>query len=406
MLVALAWRNLWRQPVRTGLSLASIAFAAAVLVFMLSFQLGVYDTMKGNVLRIFDGLAQIQPPGYAEDPEVRKVIAAPQRLIAQAVALPQVTAAAPRGMSYVIFANGELSFGAEVVGVDPLQEPRVATLAATIRRGRYLQAPDSDAVVLGATLARNLKVDVGDRVTLLGSAADGSIAADSLRVVGVFSTGMRDIDRQIAQMPLTRFQATFALPDSANVIVLAGAGLQAMEQAAPALRGLARAEGLSFVDWGRLEPALKQAITLDFSSGLLWYASLVLVVVIIILNTLWMSVMERTREFGMLLAVGMRSALIGRMLWMELVLLALIGNGIGIVLGGAVTLWLQHRGIGVHALQSLFAQWGLPGRIYPSLSLTSAVAAPLVIVVCVAVAGLFPYRRVRRLEPIAALGHA
>ncbi len=403
MLIGMAWRNLWRQPTRTALSLLTMALAAALLVFMLSFQLGVYDTMKANTLKIFDGFAQIQPPGYADDPDIRKTIAEPEKLAAEAVGIPGVTAAAPRATTYVILANGDLSYGAAIEGVDAQKEQTVSTLAATVHQGRPLKPGDSDTIILGDALARDLKLSLGDHVTLLGSAVDGTVAADSLTLVGIFHTGIGDLDRQIAEMPLARFQETFALGDAANVIALAGPSLASVNGALPALGRLAPAHKLAVEDWGGLQPALKQAITLDFSTSMLWYVSLVVVVVFIILNTLLMSVLERTREFGMLLAVGMRPGLVGRMLWLELILLAVIGTAIGIAIGGGLALWFEHAGIVFGGMEGLMAQWGLPGRLYPTLSLVSATVGPVVIVLSVAIAGLFPVRRINRLEPVAAM---
>lgn len=406
MIFALAWRNLWRQPVRTALSVFSIAFASALLVFALSFQLGVYDTMKANALRLFDGFAQIQPAGYSDDPDIRKTLADPQALTEAALSVPGVTAAAPRAMSFVILANGERSFGAAIVGVDPAREPTVSTLASTVHEGRYLGPGDTDSIVLGDALARNLELKPGDRVTLLGSALDGSIAADVLTVTGVFHTGLSELDRQISQMPLRRFQETFVMGDTANVIALTGDRLADVNAALPSLTGRVGGNGVVVRDWGELQPALKQAITLDFSTALLWYASMVVVVVFIILNTLLMSVFERTREFGMLLAVGMRSDMIGRMLWLELILFALIGNAVGILIGGGAALWFQINGITFSGMEGIFAQFGLPSQLFPALSFTSAFAGPGVIVVAIAVMGYYPYRRVRGLKPIAAMAAA
>ena len=119
MIVGLAWRNLWRQPWRTTLSLTSIALAGAITIFLLSLQVGVYATMKENVLRLMDGFAQIQPPGYADDPDLHKTIAHPQALMRRLDALPYVTATAPRATSFVILSNGPRSYGAAVFGVDP-----------------------------------------------------------------------------------------------------------------------------------------------------------------------------------------------------------------------------------------------------------------------------------------------
>ncbi len=406
MIFAFAWRNVWRQPMRTALSLSSMAFAATLLVFMLSFQLGVYDTMKANALRLFDGFAQIQPVGYADDPEIQKTVAAPAKVAEAAMMVPGVTAATPRTTAFVILANGNKSYGGAIFGVDPASETRVSTLAATVHEGRYLTAGDNGAVVLGDGLARNLGLQLGDKVTLLGSAKDGSIAADVLQLVGIFHTGLSDLDRQIGEMPLARFQDTFAMGDAANVIALIGPTLSDVNGALPALGAVAKEDGLVVADWGTLQPALKQAITLDFSTSMLWYVSLVVVVVFIILNTLLMSVLERTREFGMLLAIGMRPNVVGRVLWLELVFLAVLGNAIGILIGGGAALWFQVHGIQFSGLEALFAQFGLPSRLYPHLSLVSALAGPGAIVLSVVVAGLVPYQRVRHLDPVPAMGAA
>ena len=406
MVALMAWRNVWRRPIRSALSVGSMAFVAALLVFMLSFQLGVYDSMESNALRLLDGFAQIQPPGYAADPDLAKTIDKPQALASAAQALPGITAAAPHSMSYVILSNGDLSFGAALRGVDPVLEPRVSTLAATIKSGRYLRAGDSDAIVMGDVLARDFGAAIGDRVTLLGSAPDGSLAVDSLLLVGLFHTGIREIDRQVAEMPLDRFQATFSLGDAANAIVLVGRRLQDVEAAEPALRTLAGAHGLSLLDWGTLDPSLKQAITLDFSTAMFWYASLVVVVVFITLNTLLMSALERTREFGTLLAIGMRAPSIGLMLWLELIALTVLGCGLGIAIGGGGALWFELHGLVFGGLEGLLSQWGLPGRLYPSLSPTSALAGPVLLVVSVAIAGVVPYRRILRLEPVSAMRSA
>ncbi len=184
MLMALAWRNLWRQPVRTGLTLVSIVLASGILVFMLSFQLGVYAQMKANALRLFDGFAQIQPPGYAADPDIKKVIADPEAAIKAALALPGITAATPRATSFAILSNGDLSYGGAVVGIDPAREPQVTTLTTTLKEGKPLSGADAAEILLGDALARDLHLSVGQKVTLLGEAADGSVAADSVKLVG------------------------------------------------------------------------------------------------------------------------------------------------------------------------------------------------------------------------------
>ena len=407
MLFALAWRNLWRQRTRTVLSLASMAVASALLVFMASMQLGSYETMKTNMLRIVDGYAQIQSVAYPDDPDVANFVPDAHAVAARVAQVPGITAVAPRGMSFVILASGETSYGAAISGIDPAIEPKVSSLSSTISLGRYLQPDDEAAIIMGDALARNLGLEIGDRVTMLGSGADRSIAADSLELVGIFHSGFSQMDRQIAQMPLARFQDTFAMPGAANMLVIGGDKLTTVTRALPALAAAAGSDDLVARSWIDLQPALWQAIALDMvTSGIVYISLIAVVVFIIILNTLFMSVLERTREFGVLLAVGMKSGLLGRLMWLELVMLAVLGCAIGILIGGAVAFYFQIYGIYFSGFEEMMAEFGIPSRIYPQISLFSILFGPGAIVLAVVIGGLVPYRRIRKLEPVTAMASA
>jgi len=136
---------------------------------------------------------------------------------------------------------------------------------------------------------------------------------------------------------------------------------------------------------------------------MLMYGTLVIVVVFIILNTLYMSVLERTREFGMLLALGMKPAQIGRLVWVEMIFLSLLGTGIGVVLGVAITAYVQSVGIAFEGLDEIYAQWGLPSRMYPNMTPFRVLIGPGAIVLSIAILGIIPYRRVLGLEPVEAM---
>jgi len=139
---------------------------------------------------------------------------------------------------------------------------------------------------------------------------------------------------------------------------------------------------------------------------MLFYVTLVVVVAFIILNTLLMSVLERTREFGMLAAMGMQPHMIGRMVWIELISLALVGCGLGLAIGGGITLWLENVGVVIPGLGDLLAQFGLPPRLYPALSPVSALIGPGAIFLAILLGGVVPYLRVVRLTPALAMRSA
>ncbi|MBL6936975.1 MAG: ABC transporter permease [Alphaproteobacteria bacterium] len=403
MLFALAWRNLWRQPRRTLLSLASIVFTGALLVFMLSFQIGVYGQMKESALKLFDGYAQMQVPGYADDPDLRRSLTDPAGLKSAALAIPGVDAAAARVNAFAILSHGERSFGSAIVGVDPTSEPLVSKLAASITTGRYLNAADSDTIVLGQTLARNLKAAVGDKLTLLGSGMDGSVATDVLTVVGIYDSGIPELDRSVAEIPLSRAQETFSIGPRATTVALAGPSLSAFQNAVPALGNVSRVRGLILKEWSDLEPEVRDSITLKYVTSAMLYVTLVVVVTFIILNTLLMSVLERTREFGVLLAIGMRPSVIGQMVWLELVLLASAGAILAILIGGALALYFEGHGIMYGDLGKVTAQYGLPSRLYPEFSALSALIGPGALFVAISLGGIVPYLHVRRLEAASAM---
>ena len=303
----------------------------------------------------------------------------------------------------MIVSHGPRNYGAAAIGVAPVTEAKVSVLARTIAKGRYMTPQDRDAVVVGQALARNLKLSVGDKLTMLGGAYDGSIAADVLTVVGIFDSGAPELDRQVVQMPLKRFQEDFALGGRANLIALSGRRLAEFQTGLPDLHRIAQEAGLVLRGWTELQPAVYQHILLDVGFSSLLYASLIAVVVFIILNTILMSVLERTREFGMLLALGMRPAQIGRMVWLEILFLTGIGVAGGIAVGTAVTYWVSREGIVFSGFETLMRQWNMPSTFYPELNLISVLTGPLVIAGAIAVAGLVPYVHVRRLNPVTAM---
>jgi len=406
MLVSLAWRNIWRQPVRSILSIIGMSLTSMLLVFMLSFQLGSYEIIKTGSLSLFDGFGQFQPVGYPEDPDISRRIETADAILTAVQDIPEITNITARATGFVILANGERSFGAAVVGIDPSAEGNISTLSATISEGRYLEPSDDGTIVIGDGLARNLKLKVGDGLVMLGSGTDGSVAADVLTLVGIFRSGVPELDRQIAQMPLSRFQETFALSGDVNTIALKGSNLADVVKVDTELREIAADNGVLYRSWDELQPAIKQMIQLDMSTSGMMYITLVTVVVFIILNTLYMSVLERTREFGGLLALGMRPRLIGKMVWMELIFLSFLGAGIGIALGSALTIYFLNVGISIPGMDEIYMQWGIPSRMYPTFSAFSVLAGPMAIVASICVLGFIPYRRILGLEPVTAMASA
>mgnify|MGYP000123683816 CR=1 FL=1 len=404
IILRLAWRNLWRHARRTWLTVSAIAFSAMLLVFMITLQLGAYDMILDISLRVFTGEMQVQREGYLDKPQMRLSIPQAATLARDLRSATGLEAIGARAQGFALISSGARSYGVPVLGVEPEREQLLSTIPRVMKEGRYLERIDAQELVLGSTLARNLKIKLGDELTLLGAGRDGSVAATVLPVVGIFETSNPVIDRQVVQMPLASFQETFSMGRDAHLIAISGPSLRQIEDtAARVQRNLPRDQDLVLLDWERLIPGLKQIIQADMVQNWATYITLIIVVTFSIMNTFIMAVLERTREFGVMLALGATPLRIGMLLIIESMLLAFIGLVIGVVLGGSIAVYLNIHGFTFPGLKELHAQFGLPGVIHPKLSFVSFALGPTVIFVFTLLASLYPALRIRKLQPIAAI---
>jgi putative ABC transport system permease protein len=406
----MAWRNIWRNPRRTLLTILAVAFACVLLVFMLSFQFGSYATMINASVKIHTGQLQVQAQGYQANHDMRRVIADPQPVEDALKAIPAVQAYAPRARSFALVSSQARTYGVLVEGVDPAAEARVSTLKEIIRRGTYLDGGPPDTgrpdALIGHLLARNLKVAPGDELTVLGQGLDGSIAATVVRVRGIYNSGMDDFDRSAIQIPLAAFQDIFSMGKAVHEIVVMGRHLSDAPAIKAALAGpLGRLDAdppLVVLDWEELMPGLRQAINMDLVSGSVFYLILVMVVAFSILNTFLMAILERTYEFGILMAMGTKPGRLTRLVLTESAGMTLVGVASGMLLGCLVTWYFMRHGIHLGSSE-ISRQFGLPATLYPQLSLLSATAGPLVVLVVTLLAALYPAFKLRRLQPVEAM---
>ncbi|MFW6094470.1 MAG: ABC transporter permease [Pseudomonadota bacterium] len=406
----LAWRNLWRNPRRTWLTAGGVAFAVFLVVSAMSLQLGSYTTMEETATSLLTGQIQIHNADYVENERIEHSLPAASALRAQVAAVAGVEAVAPRVEAFALASAGDRSFGARVLGIEPASHGRVVRFHEQILRGRHLEG--SGEAVLGDALARNLGVGLGEEVVVLGSARQGGVAALVLDVVGLFRTGMAELDRGLMLAPLADTQEAFALPDQVHTLVIRAASLNAVPGTVARLRSRLPdrwpagedGEAVQIRGWSEVLPELRQAIALDWVSAALLYWIVMILVAFSVANTFIMAVFERTREFGMLLAIGMRPVRIVTMLQWEALLMWALGSAVGLALASALTGWLAHVGVYLgEGMEQMATEMYLPTRVYPEFSATALATAPLVMLVATQIAAVLPSLRVNRMRPVDAL---
>lgn len=395
-----AWRNLWRNRRRTWLTAGGIAFSIFLCVFFMSFQLGSYDGMIDTATGMMSGHMQVQHKDYEDDPKVANRIAAGSELLRELEQSPDIVAAAPRVEAFALVSVGERSFGGLVMGVDPAREPAVSALSRQIVEGEYL--PRADSAYVGRALGTNLGLKLGDEIFALGSAIEGGVAAAVFTVDGFFDTGQVELDRSVMQVRLATVQSAFGLGDSVHRIVLMG---QSSGDATAIADRLAATlpDDARILDWDKLLPELKQMIQMDAVSALIIYVLLLAIVTLSVANSFTMTVFERTREFGMLIAIGMRPGGIVAMVVIEALCMWVVGTAIGAAISFSLVFGLGLVGVPIAGLEDMAGQFMMPERIHPEISLLTLGSAPLVLLAATLVAGLIPALRVRRLRPVEAL---
>lgn len=405
----MAWRNLWRHKRRTWLTVGAMIFSNLLLVFLISLQFGSYRMMIDNTLKSYTGHLQIQLRGYNDDPKIRNSF---DNIVTLAEVLRKQLGSdmvAARGVAFAMTSSKQRSYGLQIIGVEPEFEPKVSSLPGLIIKGRYFTDMHAAEIVIGSVLARNLRVDVGDELTLLGGGRDGSFAAGIVTVSGIFESGMLDIDRSMAQLPLAYFQSLFSMGKQGHNIVINAKDLTLVAARQQQVRNIlatteiAQQENLVVLDWDKLQPGLKQAIQADMASGWFMYAVLIILVAFSVLNTQLMSVLERTREFGTMMALGVKPARLAGLVISETFLMSTLGLGIGTVLGALLAYYLSIVGFTYPGMEEMAGRFNLPDRMYPSLSLLSLFLGPGIVFLCSLLASVYPAARLFNLQPVSAM---
>jgi len=405
--IKMAWRNVWRNPRRTLLTVSAIIFACMILVFMLSLQFGSYETMINTSVKIHAGHLQIQAEEYHEKMKMRMVVADPDSVSRILDSVKGVAAYTARAKAFSLVSSNTRTSGVLVIGIDPEREANVSTLKRLIRDGRYLSNKDTNKVMVGKLLAKNLKVVPGDELTLLGQGRDGSIAATVLEIKGIFGSGIDEFDRSAIQIPLKYFQEVFAMGSAVHEVVVIGESLKKVSDIKSTVQmnldGLSGKYRLKILDWMELMPGLLQGIQIDLVGGIIFYVILILVVSFSILNTFLMAIFERTREFGVLMAIGTTPKRLTKLLLMESMCMTIIGIAMGIILGGIITFYFQVHGIDLAGASEVLKQYGISGRLHPRLTFISITSGPLIVMFFAFCAALYPALKVRSLKPVEAM---
>jgi len=329
----IGWRNLWRHKRRTLITASAMAFG-------LGFCLGTVALIDGVYVDLFDlivgdnlGHAQLHHPEYPKKRGMWETIEDADGVIAELEALPEVERATPRLFGYGLLGFADDSRGTQIIGVDPAREAAMTKLDTKLADGRYLADGAAHEALLGVKLADKLDVTVGDEVVMVTQAADGSTGNDLYTVVGIVETGQVAIDRAGMYLHLADAQELLVLPGQVHEITMVAPDAEGIDAMMAAVTTPAEGRGLLARHWREINPQMAQMMDLsDASSGIMMFF-IFGVAALGILNTMLMSVFERTKELGVIRALGLRPFGLFKLVMWETAALTAVACAIGLPLG-------------------------------------------------------------------------
>ena len=401
----LAWRNIWRHTRRTIIIVLAMSMTLALMMWYDGLMNGFTDAIYGNAVQVLGGNIQVHATGYRAEANSTPLLplADPQAVIKAAQADPSTLGVTQRISTGGLVTNHEGAFAVGITGIEPEKELPVNIIGQYVKAGRNLTSADADNILIGKGLADAMTVQVGDRITLVGRSQHEQMRQRTMTVVGIFDLGMPDIEKMTVYISLGEAQSLYELDGQSTQVAIflkhigeEDAVINRMKSSLPSSYEIESFEANY--------PELAAAI--NTKGGVMNIFSVIIIAIagVGILNLLLMAVYERTREIGMLGAMGLKPRQISLLFILEGTMLGLVGVAAGIILGLALNGLLMQVGIDFGSMSSAASYMALiKGKAYPTWGTEQLLLRASTVLIISALASVLPAIEAGQREPAAAL---
>jgi len=396
----ISWRSIWRRKRRSAITLSAVAFGLALAVFFLAFGDGVYEQMIHDAVRLHGGNFTLEHPEYREAPAIDLSIENVSSLRRRLEQMKGVEKTKVLILGQGVAKSGSGAAGVAVIGVEPEVEAGTSPVSLKIVEGEYLSKDDDRKIVIGAKLAERLKLRLGSKVVLSGNDAHGQLSEELLRVKGLFRLGADETDSFLVQVPIGFARRLYALED--DTATQLGAILNngdRRDQLMESARRMAP-KNVAVRTWEEVLPDLAAYIRVDGGSNMVFQAIIIFLSLFTIFNTILMSVLERTRDFAVQLALGTPPRLLRLQILTESALLGALGVLVGLAIGGSAAYAMQVYGFDL----SVFYEEGvsvsgfaIDTRVYAKLTSGLLVWLGSLVFAATVLISLVPMRHIARI---------
>ena len=377
MYLKLAWRNIWRNRRRTLITISSIMFAVVFALFLESLERGAHDTMIENMTRFHTGYIQVQDYRFENEPSLDNAFLYSDELSDRISGAEQVEYTIPRIETFMLAAGTDITRGAFVLGIDVEREDRLNNLKDRLTEGRFFE-PGDETVVVSEGLANRLELTVGDTLALLGQGRFGMTASNLYKISGLIHHPTREMNNQLVYMSLPDAQWLLSAEEHITALLVTPNRTRNVESIAKELPTVLQDDELVVKTWREMIPELVEALEFDQAQTRLMMGILYVVIGFGIFGTILTMTLERLREFGILLSVGMKRVKLAFVVFIETFFITILGVLAGFGLGIFPILYFHYNPIVLGGdMEDLVADWGIepvmPAAIAPDIFLRQGV---------------------------------
>lgn len=397
----IAWRNVFRQKRRTILTVLTMCGGFTLSAVSFGWADGTYNNIIDMFTRNELGHIQIHGTGYLDKPTLYNQIENYEQVGAEIGGIPGVETWAPRLYSAGLASVGDKSAGVRIIGIDPLRESEATRFERKVIEGRSLDSLPDHQALLGKGLARTLKAKIGDEVVIVSQGADGSIANDLYHVVGIIESGNTNSDQAAFYLHLKDAQDLLVIENAVHEIAVIVRSLNLVKSLTATINERLAETHLVAAPWQEFARSFYVAMQADKRGNWIMLFIIIMLVAIGVLNTVLMAVLERTREYGVLRAIGTRPLQVFRLVIYEVFSMAVISVIIGCGIGLLVNYLLSLHGV---AMPEPFSYGGIVfDRFYTEINAHSFYVPAMAVIFAALIVSIFPALRAARVAPAKAL---
>ncbi|MCL2688254.1 MAG: FtsX-like permease family protein [Chitinispirillia bacterium] len=401
MILSLAWKNIWRNKLRSAVIITAIALGLMCGLFAAAMYTDLGAQMVRSAVTASISHLQISNPQFLDDGEVRHYIPNAQETAKKIDSLPQVAAAAPRIIVNGMASSPQTVLGVQITGVVAQEEKRLTTIANSLVEGNYFGCAGINQAVVGQELANRLDLRVGSRIVFTFVDVNGVLTGSAFTICGLFRTASAEFDRSAVYVTAHELGGLLETGMQFQQIAVLFKSLKAVDTSLTQIEKMV--PKMKVQTWRQLAPQLDY---ISSSMSIIMYIFLGVILLALafgIVNTMLMAVLERQREFGMLMAVGMGRRTLFLLVAIETILLSITGAVIGMILAFFLVSILSATGINLSMLSEGLREYGIADVLYPSLPFSMYPIVSGMVFVTALLSALYPALRALRLNPAQAL---